>query len=632
MKKLLLLTFVLSFSLTTFAQTTILTEDFEDATLPSEWSKTSNGVGWLFGVNNDGYWSIPDHTNYAFVDDADAGSTNDASVDYLITPALDLTSYYAVIMTFEVFHEGESPTGAKPVATVEASVDGGDWVVVDTIPYVEGWHSETIGLSDYIGESNVKIAIHFNDSSIWNSGMGIDDIEIYEPSPYNAALISINNTNYLLKGDVELKGTIKNMGAVDITSVNITWTDDNGESLNIDNLTGLNIEPAGTYEFTQVSGTIDMNETQKYLIKAWVSNVNGNPDGDNSNDTISKELISISQVPQKVVVGEEGTGTWCAFCPGGAVALKDLEHYHPDTWIGISVHCTTAGEEPMWYPDYGLYPGKLRGLPNGLIDRAGQCNEYGLTEFVDAYEIRAAQITPLSVKVSNITYNDANRELLFDISSTFYTNIAGNFRINAVITEDSVTGEGEFWAQHNYYSGSEDLIDWEGINWKNLPDPVPAQDMVYMDVARKLFGGWDGTEGSIPDTVVDGTTYTQSYSYIVPDTVNEKYLNVIGMVINNTTEEIMNAASEPLIITSVHSKANNNSIKLYPNPTKGIINIVNATHSNIEIFNINGQKIMKKRDISNFEYINLSKFNDGIYIIRIISGNKITTQKIDFIR
>ena len=636
MKHFLFLTIALSFSLMLFSQTTILTEDFEDGTMPTDWIKTSNGVGWLFGVCGGPYWIPPAHTNYAYVDDADAdgtgGSLNDASVDYLITPTLDLTSYYAVIMTFQVFHNGYSPQGASPVATVEASVDGGSWVVVDTIPYVEGWRSESIGLSNYIGESNVKIAIRFNDVGIWSSGMAIDDIEIYEPSPYNAAFISINNTDYLLKGDIELKGTIKNMGAVNITNIDVTWTNDDGETLNIDNLTGLNIAPAETYEFTQVSGTIDMNETKKYLIKAWVSNVNGQPDGDNTNDTISKELISISQIPQKVVVGEEGTGTWCGFCPGGAVALKDLKHFHPDTWIGISIHCTTAGEEPMWYPEYGLYPGKLSGLPAGLIDRAGQCHEYGINEFVDAYEVRAAQITPLSVNVSNISFDEGSRELTFDVTSTFYTNIDGNFRINAVITEDSVTGEGEFWAQKNYYHNSEDMIDWEGINWKDLPNPVPAEDMVYMDVARKLFGGWDGTENSIPDTVVDGTTYTQSYTYIVPDTVNEKYLNIIGMVVNNTTEEIMNAASEPLVITSIHTTANNNSIKLYPNPTKGVVNIVNANNSNIEVFNINGQKIIEKKNISNYEYINLSNFNDGIYIIRIISGNKITTKKIDFIR
>ena len=47
---------------------------------------------------------------------------------------------------------------------------------------------------------------------------------------------------------MDITGEIKNNGANNITSLDITWTD--GSGLNVDNLSGINIAPGGTYNFT----------------------------------------------------------------------------------------------------------------------------------------------------------------------------------------------------------------------------------------------------------------------------------------------------------------------------------------------------------------------------------------------
>jgi len=630
MKKITLLIITLIFSFSIYSQTSIITENFEGTNPPTDWSTTSNGDGWLFGVCGGPYWIPPSHTNYAYVNDADAGQSNDASTDYLITPELDLSSYSAVIFKCEVFHDGYSPQGASPIATIEASTDGGNnWNVVDTIQYEADWHSVVVSLSDYVGQSSVKVAIRFNDLGVWTSGMAVDDIEIYEPSPYDVGMISINNQDFIQNGNVNLLGTIKNFGSVEVNNLDISWSIDNGTTVNTDNLTGLSIAAAQTYDFTH-SIPIDMSTTQNYNVKVWVSNPNGNSDGNNINDTITKSLVSISQVPQKVVVGEEGTGTWCGWCPGGTVSLKNLKHYYPDSWIGISIH----HDDPMVETEYDntLYPGKLTGLPGGLIDRKNHCEELGVTEFEAGYQERVVKTTPVAVNISNIDWNNSTRELSFDIEATFYTNIDGDFRINAVVTEDEVTGTDNNWDQHNYYHNVEDLIDWEGINWKNLPDPVPAANMVYNDVARKIFGGWSGTAGSIPSSVVDGTVYSHSYSYVFPDTMDENHFNIIGMVIDQNSEEIINAKLTPLIISSVQTKYPYKNVMIFPNPSKGLINIVNARNSKIEIFNINGQKIKEITNYSNFETIDLSNNISGIYIVKIINNESIITKKININR
>lgn len=78
-------------------------------------------------------------------------------------------------------------------------------------------------------------------------------------------------------------------------------------------------------------------------------------------------------------------------------------------------------------------------------------------------------------------------------------------------------------------------------------------------------------------------------------------------------------------------------IKLFPNPTKGILHIQfgNTTEKSIEIYNISGISILKKQiekeGVTNLD-IDLSRFKTGIYIVKItdiygeISINKIMKQ------
>jgi len=288
----------------------------------------------------------------------------------------------------------------------------------------------------------------------------------------------------------------------------------------------------------------------------------------------------------------------------------------------------------MWYPDYNLYPGKLTGLPSGLIDRQNNFEELGISDFEAVYNERAALITPVAVEIQNINWNNTTQEVTFDVAATFYTNMSAGFRIGAVIKEDHVTGTGGFWDQHNYYSGisSNILIDWEGINYNELSDPIPAADMEYNDVARKIYGGWEGTSGSIPSSVVDGTTYTHTYTYSVPDSVDVNNLTIVGMVINQSTSEIMNAKESDVILSAEQIQSVDNNIFIYPNPTSSLINVVNADNSTIEIYNINGQKIIEISNSSHLEKIDLSNYISGIYFVKVVSDKGVITKKINIIK
>lgn len=72
--------------------------------------------------------------------------------------------------------------------------------------------------------------------------------------------------------------------------------------------------------------------------------------------------------------------------------------------------------------------------------------------------------------------------------------------------------------------------------------------------------------------------------------------------------------------------SNNNSIKLYPNPVKDILNIETALEvKSVEIYTIQGQKVMSSTE----KQINVSHLASGIYLVKTQdSNNKILTNKI----
>lgn len=68
----------------------------------------------------------------------------------------------------------------------------------------------------------------------------------------------------------------------------------------------------------------------------------------------------------------------------------------------------------------------------------------------------------------------------------------------------------------------------------------------------------------------------------------------------------------------------------FPNPFANVLNLnlENAENCNISITNANGQEVVSKENLDGMVQINLSELPQGIYFLRINSGNKIETQKL----
>lgn len=69
-------------------------------------------------------------------------------------------------------------------------------------------------------------------------------------------------------------------------------------------------------------------------------------------------------------------------------------------------------------------------------------------------------------------------------------------------------------------------------------------------------------------------------------------------------------------------------VKLYPNPSTGLINVElgEISNSTVEVYNLAGKKIMSKLQQDNVVTLNIS--DKGIFIVKVISDKKISTHKV----
>lgn len=73
------------------------------------------------------------------------------------------------------------------------------------------------------------------------------------------------------------------------------------------------------------------------------------------------------------------------------------------------------------------------------------------------------------------------------------------------------------------------------------------------------------------------------------------------------------------------------SVKVYPNPSKGIVNILlpqNSEMTTLTLVDIQGRQILKKETSNTSEILNIESFSDGVYILNIQSGSSKIAKKL----
>ncbi len=463
-----------------------------------------------------------------------------------------------------------------------------------------------------------------------NSAYFVDDVcynydtsQVVLPN-LDLALSNINSINGLAGQNRDVVVEVINLGLTSISSFDIDF-DYNGTIIS-ENISGVNIPMLSSYSVVfnnPIVLTGGLNPAT-----ATVSNVNGlGPDNVPANDLATSQISAVEPTPNKLVVGEEATGTWCGWCPRGAVALNWLDKDYYGYFQGIAVH----NGDPMTDVDYdaGMAVG---GYPAGYVNRGSEIDP-------SDFEIEFMQkiTSPISATFNGIA--TANGNIIdVEISATATSVISGNWTVACALIEDSVTGTGGTWYQSNSYAGGSagNLIDVDGTDWSTLPNWVPDVQMIYRHVARGIQPSFNG--GSLPQSTYNvGDVFTQNFQFTVDPTWDINKMHVVGMLINNG--EIDNAVSLPVTIstsTNVDNVSSDIDFDIYPNPsnltTTLLLNLESEKQVSVTLTNVDGRVIAKGNYGtmigSHSLTFDVSNLSNGVYIVKALIGKEIIVKKL----
>ena len=231
-----------------------------------------------------------------------------------------------------------------------------------------------------------------------------------------------------------------------------------------------------------------------------------------------------------------------------------------------------------------------------------------------------------------------------ELSSYIVLNVDVKEFANVVLNKNAVASStlSASYAASNAVDG--DTIS-DGNRWVNVRGVFPTHLTVglkgrYMINELKLYTGYQGYNtpltnfdfqywnGSAWVNIVSETNntisrYTKKFTSILTDSVrlfvNDVYdTSTAGGIIRLFEMQVMGALA---VNTSTNNAvALNNKLKIYPNPSSGIINISNAENvKSIEIYNLSGMCLYKSRITSQ---IDLSFLSKGFYFLKTDTNQK----------
>ena len=465
-----------------------------------------------------------------------------------------------------------------------------------------------------------------------SAGYYVDEVS-YDYVPYilptrNGAAISLLNTNRLAGQTVSPTVTIRNLGVQNITSCDVTLTY-NGNSVT-ENLTGLNLSSYSTYD-VEFSQNILLIPGSNNMV-ATISNVNGmGTDDDVSDDNKILVLDPVVPAAGKMVVAEEGTGTWCGWCPRGTVAMDNMAHNYEGFFAGIAVH----NGDPMTVPAYDDDLG-ISSFPGSVTDRGLVGDPSG----IEAQFLQRITIAPSAFLTNGALYDSVNNRLHVSVKVDFQTNISGDYRIACAITEDSVTGTTSGYNQTNYYAGGG---SGEMGGYESLPNPVPASQMQYDHVARNILPSFAGLANSFPASVNSGDIHYLPFEFNIDPSWNLEKLHIVSLLVdpsgridNAGMSSIVDGEENGYYYLGVEDVDPISKAVVYPNPASNTAFIDVLVENNepvfIQIYDLAGKLIAENNygELAGLVQlpIDLTGIASGVYNIKLQIGSSVNNQKL----
>jgi len=462
------------------------TEDFESGQ-PAGW--TAENV-WMHGnaaALGSQYFNPEANTSSFMCANDDNLGNGVVGAGRLITAPIDLSAATGqLLLRHSAFFINGDFQGVDETAKVFASNDdGASWTELQSLE-ASAWADANVEVSQYAGET-IRLAFEYVDGDQWNYGYCVDNIQIIDAP---AADVRVDYIDFYCEaGEVgstsSFYGSVSNNGLQPLTSFDVTL---NGVT---ETVTGVNIPAFGSGPFT-IDTEVEIAEgSNEYEVT--LSMPNGEADSDMSNNTATDAIVGVVPVEGAGVLVEEGTGTWCPWCPRGTYYVERYSDCFPENFVGVAVH--NGGDDPMVITDYdaavGSFPG-FTGYPGVIFNKTNVLNPSDIGNPT----IQGITAQPMALVNVGAEFDEATRTLTVSVEGTDFAQDMSGVKFFAALTENGVTQGGEssngtLWTQANNYAGGA-VGPMGGFEFLGGQAEVEA----YNHTARAMMGTFFGTNAT----------------------------------------------------------------------------------------------------------------------------------------
>ena len=466
------------------------------------------------------------------------------------------------------------------------------------------------------------------------SSFYVDDVSYsytaYTSTTKNASVTYIDNViGFLAGANVIPSVEIRNLGTTTITEAEISIKY-NGNTLS-KKLTGINVAANGLYS-TKFDNALSIVGGSGDVVASIVT-VNGGKDDNAKDDSKTITINPIVPAKGKMVIGEEATGTWCQWCPRGAVALKTMHDKYDGFFQGIAVH----NNDPMENPYYdAAIASKISGYPSALVDRGTKMDPSAMGgDF-----IKRIQIAPKGVMDIAAKYDAVTKIMSVSVETTIQSDISGDFRIACAIVEDDVTGTTSGYNQSNAYAGG-----GSGVmgGYEKLPNPVPASQMVYDHVGRLIAPTFAGLPNAFGASAKAGQKFVHNFSFEMEPSWEMMQMHIVpmfidknGMIDNGGSLPFIDARNKAFkdgtaVLASQALNGPDTRMALQPNPSDkqfeiALFGVING-QSSLEIVDMQGKVVYQSQQLSGKMTIPSQDWSAGVYLVRLNENGQIFQKK-----
>ena len=428
---------------------------------------------------------------------------------------------------------------------------------------------------------------------------------------------SLNVADYLVlnQAPFTVAASYLNGGANAVTSATVNYKVNNGATVS-SAASGVNLAPAATGTLTHPTAWTP-SATGTYTLKFWTSNPNGQTDPAPQNDTVTKQVVVVSNIAARRPFIEVFSSSTCPPCAPANATFKTLMDAQPAgdyNYIKYQMSWPGTGD-PYYTAEAGskrtLYG--VNSVPNAQIDGGWNGNAGQITQNI----LNGFKSKPSFMNLSGYyTIDAAAQKVDMNIDITPLVTTSKSLSLQVAIYEKSTTQNVKSNGETVFYTVMKKLVpDANGTALTNLTENVlQSKPLSY------TFNGAYILPANASAPVNHATAHT------VEDFTD---LGVMVWIQDMTTKEIYQSAN--LTASGVGlGEETTHAVRVTPNPanqtavvsfgehTSGSVRVVNALGQTVYAAALNGENTLA---------LPVAAWTNGLYVVEFTNGAERTTQR-----